>query len=468
MGRAEARQARQRGARRAKKAGGIRGFLTLRAARHVPRAVPARHGRVRRDLFPGPGADGQRAGRDAEQRLQVQRRHRPGAHRRDQPGDSRPGEGPQGRPAGLRRRREQVLLQRLRSRRQGHRPRPDEHPLGQGQTGWFDHHPAVREELLPGPGPDGQPQAQGTGDLAQGRPADGQERDPRRVHEHQLLRARRVRHPGGGPGVLRRGRHQAERRAGRVSGGAPPGPQPVRLDAGHRDRQEARHRALELRPEQHGRGELAGRRRARRAEVPRTAEAQARPRRGGTGRLSRRGGQQRAGAAGCRQGGHRRRRLDDHPQRRQEAAEGTRRRRRQAAGVQARPQEEQGRRDRAGGCHVRRPEDRRGGRALRRGRRHPALDQQRHTHRLPARLDLQARRARLGAGERVQDAGRREDRAQDGLRRHEQAAGRRERHPSRRRTRTTATTATSPSSGRPTTPSTRSSRRWSSTSAPGT
>ena len=77
---------------------------------------------------------------------------------------------PKERPADVRRRREQVLLQRLRRRPQGHRPRPGQHPRRQGQAGRFDDHPAVRQELLPEPGPDRHPQAEGNGHLAEGRP----------------------------------------------------------------------------------------------------------------------------------------------------------------------------------------------------------------------------------------------------------------------------------------------------------
>lgn len=81
--------------------------------------------------------------------------------------------------------------------------------------------------------------------------------------------------------------------------------------------------------------------------------------------------------------------------------------------------------------HLRRPEDRQGRRPVRRRGLHQALHQQRHPPGLPARLHLQAAGARLGPGERVEDAGRQPDRAQHGVRRHQQAARRRQRHPVR-------------------------------------
>ena len=173
---------------------------------------------------------------------------------------------PQGRPAHLRRRREQDLLQGLRRRLQGHRPRPAQHAVRQGQAGRLDDHPAVRQELLPEPGPDRHPQAQGAGHLAQGGPQEVQGRDPRGLHQHQLLRPRRLRHPGRRPGLLRRRRREARRVAqGAYLAALLQAPEPVRLGDRHRDRQEAGHEPLELRPRQHGRGGLARRGRARRA-----------------------------------------------------------------------------------------------------------------------------------------------------------------------------------------------------------
>lgn len=121
--------------------------------------------------------------------------------------------------------------------------------------------------------------------------------------------------------------------------------------------------------------------------------------------------------------------LDRHPQRRQEEAEAAREVGRPPAGEQARPQGQQDRRDRPGRCHLRGPEDGQGSRALRRCRRHRALDVQRHPAGLPARVHLQAAGARLRAGERVEDPGRRRDRSRHGLRRHQQAPRRGQRHP---------------------------------------
>lgn len=123
--------------------------------------------------------------------------------------------------------------------------------------------------------------------------------------------------------------------------------------------------------------------------------------------------------------------LDLHAQHRQEAAEAAGAVRRPPAGVQAGPQGQQGRRDRAGGRHLREPEDRRRRRDVRRRGLHPALHLQRHPPGLPARLHLQAAGARLRAGERGQDPERRPDRRQHPLRRHQQAARRGQRHPVR-------------------------------------
>ena len=58
------------------------------------------------------------------------------------------------RPARRARRRGPRLLQRVRHRPQGDAPRRLEHRHRQGQAVRLHHHPAVREELLPGPGTD--------------------------------------------------------------------------------------------------------------------------------------------------------------------------------------------------------------------------------------------------------------------------------------------------------------------------
>ncbi|CAM5430714.1 hypothetical protein SALBM135S_10171 [Streptomyces alboniger] len=311
---------------------------------------------------------------------------------------------PEGVQQDVRRGREQVLLQGPGRRLQGHGTRADQHRDRQGEAGWLDDHPAVREELLPRPGPDRQPQAEGTGDLAQGGPREEQGRHPRGVHQHQLLRPRRLRHPGRRPGLLRRRRQGPERAAGRLPRGAAPGAEPVRLDVRDADRQEAGQAALELRARQHGRRGLARLRRAGGDDVPeaRAAEGGARPRRADRvhregGRRGRRQPARRAGhvqvrGGGPLQGG----RLHRHAEHRPREAEAAREGRRGEAGRQARPREEQGGRPGPGGRRVRRPEDRQGPRHVRRRGLREALHQQRHPPRLPVGLHLQAADPRRG------------------------------------------------------------------------
>ncbi len=115
---------------------------------------------------------------------------------------------------------ERDVLDRLRHRPEGHRARRGEDGRGRRDAERLDHHPAVREELLPGPEPDDQPQAQGDADLRQGGRRGLQAEDPRRLPEHRLLRPRRLRHPGRLAGVLRdqllAARPVAERLPGRA------------------------------------------------------------------------------------------------------------------------------------------------------------------------------------------------------------------------------------------------------------
>ncbi len=418
------------------------------AAGHVLRNRPAGHGRLRRALpVRRRPRLRQRHGGAAEQRLQVQRRHRSSPDRQGcQPPDRRPGRGAEEGPARLRRRREQDLLQGPGRRPEGHHARCAQHAQRQGQAGWLDHHPAVREELLPHAGPHREPQAQGAGDLAQDRPADVQGPDPRRVHQHRLLRPRRRRHPGRRPGVLRHRRQGPERLPGRLPRLPPPGPQPVRLGDRHRHRQEAGQGALGLHPAQHGRDGLADRVREGGADVRQAAEAEAGRGHGGPDRLSRRGGQQGAGEAGRLRRGPRGRRLDLHPHRRQEAPAG-------AGEGGRRPAESKLDREgnkvdatvQAGATSV----DPKTGKVV---ALYGGEDYIKHYISNATRQDYQpastfvAARARLRPGERVGDPGRQPDRAQHRLRRHQQAARRRQRHPVRPcRTRTTAATARSPS-----------------------
>ncbi|GAA4963989.1 hypothetical protein GCM10023238_34410 [Streptomyces heliomycini] len=111
--------------------------------------------------------------------------------------------------------------------------------------------------------------------------------------------------PGRRAGLLPRRRRGPDRRAGGVPRRAAPGAEPVRLGDRQRHRQEARPGALELRPGQHGRAEVAGPGRPPGHEVPGARGAQGRPRHGGPDRIPGRGRQRRAQAA-ARRPGHRR------------------------------------------------------------------------------------------------------------------------------------------------------------------
>ena len=83
-------------------------------------------------------------------------------------------------------------------------------PARRRHPGRVDDHPAVRQELLPDPGPDAVAQGQGDHHLHQDRQAAVQGPDPRELPQHDLLRPRRVRHPDGLEGVLQQGRLQAD------------------------------------------------------------------------------------------------------------------------------------------------------------------------------------------------------------------------------------------------------------------
>ena len=176
------------------------GFLLIVAAhrRRPRRRLPARR-------HPG----GQRRRHRAVQRLPLLRRHPARPRRRGQPGERPARQVPKTVAARRARRRGPRLLLRVRGRPRGDAPRRLEHRDRQGQAVRFDHHPAVREELLPGPGTDRHPQGQGVLHRDQARPRGEQGRHPRGLPQHQLLRPQRLRHPGRRPGVLRQGRRRA-------------------------------------------------------------------------------------------------------------------------------------------------------------------------------------------------------------------------------------------------------------------
>ena len=271
------------------------------------------------------------------------------------------------------------------------------------------------------------------------------------LHQHQLLRPRRLRHPGRRPGLLRRRRREAERSAGRLPRRAAPGAQPVRLGDRDADRQEAGQGALELRPRQHGRGGLAGLGHARGADVP---DAEGPPRRrpdGGPDRLPRGGGQSARSLSqgqptsarpSVEAGGY-----TDHAQHRPEeagaAGEG-RQEEARPAGSTAKKRKVDAR-VQAGAASV----DPKTGEVL---AMYGGEDYVKHytnnaTRRgLPAGLHLQAADPRRRPGGRRHDAGRQADHGGHDLRRHQQAPGPGQRRSaSPRRTRTARTTAPSPS-----------------------
>ncbi|CAG6397686.1 hypothetical protein SCOCK_60019 [Actinacidiphila cocklensis] len=158
----------------------------------------------------------QRLRHPAGQRLLLGRRHRDGQGRPGRPAVDAAGPHPHGRPVGGARRRERLLLLRLRHLAQGHRPGGDRHGHRRGHPGRLHHHPAVREERLPQPEPDAV--AQGHRDVHRGQagPQDEQAADPRRLPQHQLVRPRRLRGAARRQGLLRQGRLAAERERGRL------------------------------------------------------------------------------------------------------------------------------------------------------------------------------------------------------------------------------------------------------------
>ena len=131
----------------------------------------------------------------------------------------------------------------------------------QGQAGWLDDHPAVRQELLPDPGPDGHPQAQGAGDLPQGGPA----RSPRTTSSPGYINTSYYGRGAYGIQAAAQAYYRIDAEKLTVAQGAYlaallQAPSQYDWAVATRHRQEAGHGPLELRPRQHGRGGLAGRR----------------------------------------------------------------------------------------------------------------------------------------------------------------------------------------------------------------
>ena len=262
-------RARRRG--RSARARGIRRLL-----RHLlapPRGRPASSGRRRRRRRA-------RARRRVRPRVRVllrpysgRRRQQPGRadllRRRHPAHPARPGAG---QPDGGARRAGPPARARGRARRRGPlvllQPglRPDRDPAGgvepaaRRRRRRLDDHPAVRQEHPRRRRGDAVAQVPGDGRRGQDLPAAQQGRDPRRLPQRHLLRAGRLRHPGGGARLLR----QAGDRSHRGRGGAARRADPVAVAVGPRDRPGQGRAAVELRPRRHGRAGLAPPRRARR------------------------------------------------------------------------------------------------------------------------------------------------------------------------------------------------------------
>jgi hypothetical protein len=109
-----------------------------------------------------------------------------------------------------------------------------EQPHRRLDAGWLHHHPAVREERVPDLGADVQPEVPGALPRRQARQRVREERDPRELPQHHLLRSRRLRHRGGRQHLLRRAGQPADRPAGR--GARRPRPQPLHLRPGGQPR----------------------------------------------------------------------------------------------------------------------------------------------------------------------------------------------------------------------------------------
>ena len=86
--------------------------------------------------------------------------------------------------------------------------------LGRHQPGRLDHHPAAREAQPAERRADARPQGAGDRPRPAARAADDEGRDPRPLPEHRLLRQPRLRHPGRGRDLLRRGGAAARRGPG--------------------------------------------------------------------------------------------------------------------------------------------------------------------------------------------------------------------------------------------------------------
>ena len=171
------------------------------------------------------------------------------------------------------------LLDRGRRLAHGHRAGRPRGPHRQRRlaSGRFDHHAAVRQELLPGHrhSADGQPQDQGDLRGDEGRQGEVQAVDPDQLPQHDLPGSGRLRRAGRGRDVLRQAGGRAQRGAGRghrrpdpAAEHVPAAPVPSRADG-----------PVGLRGRRHGADGEPVRAAGRDAEVPRLRRPRAADRR---------------------------------------------------------------------------------------------------------------------------------------------------------------------------------------------
>ena len=212
--------------------------------------VPRRLGDVRRALGE---PDRGHPGRDVQVRGRCRAGHHPAGQR--QPHDRHAEPGARARPARRAVGRGPVVLLQPRLRSDRYRPGAVEPGDRRGRRR-LDHHPAVRQGLHRAGLRVAVAQVQGDRARGQDLPGADQGPDPRELPERHLPRPRRLRHPGGQPGLLRQGRQGPLGRRGRDA--RRHDPVAVALGPGEEPREVER--ALELRPRRHGRpGLVAGR-----------------------------------------------------------------------------------------------------------------------------------------------------------------------------------------------------------------
>ena len=215
-------------------------------------------------------------GRPGLGHLLLRRHDGDGPDRHRQPRGRRARRDPRRRAARVHRRRGPLLLRQPGHLAQGHLPRGERGP-GRGGPRWrLDDHPAVREELLPHPGPDDRAQGARDPHLGEDRRRAEQGRDPGQLPQHHLLRPRGRRDPDRLAGLLRQGRRGPLGLRGRPAGQRHPRSLALRplarAGADHPGEGE-----VGLRPRRHGREGLDDARRAREAEVPEGQGAQTLP-----------------------------------------------------------------------------------------------------------------------------------------------------------------------------------------------